>query len=133
MIRSRHAAVRAVTVLAMGVSAACGGASSDAPLANPTTSASTTTTSASVTTTTGSTIAAGSGDVVEGGCRADQVDVNIATAAELERIVHIDQARARWIIEGRPWGSIDHLRHLGGMDPARVAEIVEQDVACISD
>lgn len=115
----------AVTVLSALVFSACGGGSAEAPAATATTPAPETVAP--------NTTAAAHAGTVDGGCRADQVDLNAATVEELQRIVHIHRAAAGWIVEGRPWGEIEHLRHLGGMDDARLADIIAQDVACIGE
>lgn len=62
---------------------------------------------------------------------AGRVDLNSASAAELEKIVHVGPGRARLIIEGRPFRSVEQLEKVSGLAAARVADIVRQGVACV--
>jgi competence protein ComEC len=59
------------------------------------------------------------------------VDVNTATLAELQEIIHIGAARAQALIDSRPFTSIDDLSRISGIGPARIKDIKEQGVACI--
>lgn len=58
------------------------------------------------------------------------VDLNHASADQLTRIIHIGPARARAIINGRPWASINALQRIRGLGPARLRDIREQGLAC---
>lgn len=68
---------------------------------------------------------------VVAGCGPGQVDINTAGEVELTAIVHIGGARARAIIEQRPFGSLDDLGRVSGIGPARLKEIKEQGIACV--
>ena len=59
------------------------------------------------------------------------MDLNRASAEELERIIHIGPKRAELIIAARPFGSIEQLDDVRGLGPARVSDIVHQGVACV--
>ena len=59
------------------------------------------------------------------------VDINTASIAELQRIVHIGPERAAEIIAIRPFGSIDDLQRVTGIGPSRLADIKAQGLACV--
>ena len=65
------------------------------------------------------------------GCSVGQVDVNSASAEELELIIHIGPVRAADLIEKRPFISLDDLVRIDGIGPSRLADIKAQGVACI--
>jgi DNA uptake protein ComE-like DNA-binding protein len=61
------------------------------------------------------------------------IDVNTATAAELERIIHVGPARALQIIElrnVRSFRSIDDLVRVSGIAARRLRDIRAQGLAC---
>lgn len=58
------------------------------------------------------------------------IDLNTASITELTDIIHIGEARAKKIIEGRPWSSIDELVKIGGMAAGRLQDIQEQGYVC---
>jgi len=60
-----------------------------------------------------------------------QLSINSATIEELSEINHIDIERATELIELRPFSAIKELNKIRGIGPARVADIVEQNLACI--
>jgi competence protein ComEA len=51
------------------------------------------------------------------------VDLNPASAAELESLPEIGPALARRIIEGRPYRSVEDLLRIKGIGKRRLAEI----------
>lgn len=51
------------------------------------------------------------------------VDVNHADAAELESLPGIGPELARRIVEGRPYASVDELRRVSGIGPARLTAV----------
>lgn len=65
------------------------------------------------------------------GCAKGQVDINSAGAVELQQIKHIGEVRAQLVIEARPFGSVEQLDRVKGIGPSRVADILEQNVACV--
>lgn len=61
----------------------------------------------------------------------DCVDLNEASADELERIVHIGTERAAQIVEGRPWETVGQLDRIDGIGPARLDDIRSEALACV--
>ena len=59
------------------------------------------------------------------------IDVNSATAEELQEIIHIGPTRAAELIRLRPFRSIDELARIDGIGPARIKDIQSQNLACI--
>jgi competence ComEA-like helix-hairpin-helix protein len=65
---------------------------------------------------------------------ASCVDINIAAAAELQRIIHIGPARAAEIVQlrqQRPFASVDQLTRVRGIAAARLRDINQQGLACV--
>lgn len=52
-----------------------------------------------------------------------KVDVNKATAAQLEELPGVGPALSKAIIEGRPYQKVDDLERVKGMGPAKLAEL----------
>lgn len=65
--------------------------------------------------------------ISENGC----IDINNAPIEELEKIIHIGPERAKEVMEGRPYQSVDDLIKIKGIGKARIADIKEQDLACV--
>ncbi|MCL0042938.1 helix-hairpin-helix domain-containing protein [Dehalococcoidia bacterium] len=59
------------------------------------------------------------------------VDLNKASAEELQRIMHIGPSRATGVIAIRPISSIVDLDKVPGIGPSRLRDILAQDVACV--
>lgn len=59
------------------------------------------------------------------------IDINTATAEEIEDIVHIGPERAHDLITLRPYYSIEDLEKINGIGPARVDDIKKEGLACI--
>ncbi|MBK1736261.1 hypothetical protein CKO15_13530 [Halorhodospira abdelmalekii] len=51
------------------------------------------------------------------------MDLNRASASELERIGYIGTDRTESIIEQRPWMRVDQLRRIDGIGSGRLADI----------
>src|SRR5215208_5353531 len=62
---------------------------------------------------------------------AQCVNINTASATELERIIHIGPARAAEIVAKRPFSSVDDLIRITGIGPATLADIKAQGLACV--
>jgi hypothetical protein len=63
-------------------------------------------------------------------CPSGLVDLNSASAEQLTRLVHIGPRRAAWIVQQRPFVSVDGLLAVPGIGPGRLANIKAQRVAC---
>jgi len=59
------------------------------------------------------------------------IDVNTAGIERLQEIMHIGAARAKDLIQLRPFSSIDDLGRIKGIGPARIADIKTQGLACV--
>ncbi|QUW23902.1 MBL fold metallo-hydrolase [Sporosarcina sp. Marseille-Q4063] len=59
------------------------------------------------------------------------ININEADDADIQNIVHIGAERAALLIKGRPYESIDDLKRINGIGPARINDIKEQNIACI--
>lgn len=62
---------------------------------------------------------------------ADCIDINKATADEVEKMVHIGRERAAELIQHRPYESFEDLQIINGIGPARIEDIKAQGLACI--
>jgi competence protein ComEC len=58
------------------------------------------------------------------------VNINSASEAEVQRIIHIGPARSKDLIQLRPYQSVDNLSKIKGIGPARIADILSQGIAC---
>jgi len=65
------------------------------------------------------------------GCDEGQVDVNSASAEELELIIHIGPVRAAEAVQLRPFVSLDDLVFINGIGPSRLADIKAEGLACV--
>jgi hypothetical protein len=66
-------------------------------------------------------------------CDSNQVDINSASAEELDTIVWVGSAMAQKIIDARPFDSLDDLKEVSGFGGtgARVEDIKSQGLACV--
>lgn len=60
----------------------------------------------------------------------DCIDLNRASAGELDGLDHVGPSRAQDIIEGRPWHSIRGLTRVSGLSGARVEDIASSHAVC---
>lgn len=63
--------------------------------------------------------------------RAACVDINTASAAELQRIIHIGTERAQELIRRRPYASVGDLTRISGIGASRIRDIQNQGLACV--
>lgn len=68
-------------------------------------------------------------DTSEASEQKKPINLNTATRAELESLPHIGSERAQSLIEIRPITSLDQLREIDGIGPARLAEIKSRPLA----
>lgn len=61
----------------------------------------------------------------------DCIDLNKASEAELMDIKHIGEAKAKAIVDGRPYGSLDDLLQIKGIGDKILADMKEENKACI--
>ena len=65
------------------------------------------------------------------GCSAGQINVNTASSAQLQEIVHIGPSRAAQLIQQRPFSSLDQLTRVKGIAAGRLRDIKAQGLACV--
>jgi competence protein ComEC len=64
----------------------------------------------------------------------DCIDINTATLEQLQQILHLGEERAAQVIQlrlQRPFASVEELRRVEGIGPARLRDILEQGLACV--
>lgn len=59
------------------------------------------------------------------------VNINTAPQEEIEKIIHIGPERAEEVIRLRPFDSIEDLKRINGLGPARLKDIIEEGLACV--
>lgn len=59
------------------------------------------------------------------------VDINTASASELQQIIHIGEARAADVIDLRPFDKVEDLDQVNGIGPARLDDILAENKACV--
>ena len=60
----------------------------------------------------------------------DCIDINTASKEELQEIVHIGEERADEVIHLRPFDHVEDLDQINGIGPARLDDIIEENIAC---
>ena len=65
-------------------------------------------------------------------CSGNQVDINIASEAELDEITYVGPVTAQSIVAKRPFEEVDDLIHVNGIGEVKLAAIKEQGLACVS-
>lgn len=58
------------------------------------------------------------------------IDLNRASASQLDELPHVGEARAQSVIDLRPWRSADDLTRVSGLGPSRVADIKASSMLC---
>lgn len=59
-----------------------------------------------------------------------KIDINTAALEELQQIVHIGPEYAQAVTDFRPFGSLDELTRVAGIEPARLADIIAEGKVC---
>ncbi|WP_099363494.1 MBL fold metallo-hydrolase [Fredinandcohnia onubensis] len=59
------------------------------------------------------------------------ININTASVEELQEIIHLGPARAKELINLRPFTSIDELTRIKGIGPSRMEDIKAQNLACV--
>lgn len=67
----------------------------------------------------------------EEGTFSDCIDLNEASIDVLEEIAHIGAERAQALIELRPFETLDELTNIDGIGEGRLADIIEEGLACV--
>lgn len=62
---------------------------------------------------------------------ANCIDINTADLDALDQIIHVGPSRAADIIALRPFASVADLTRVSGIGSARLADIVDQGLACV--
>jgi len=70
---------------------------------------------------------------ISASCSDGQVDINSASAKELDKITGVGEAIAQRIIDNRTYDSIDDLLRVKGIGEATLAKIKTQGVACLEE
>jgi len=66
-------------------------------------------------------------------CSEEQIDINSASKAELDKLYGIGPVKAQAIIDSRPYVSIDDLTRAYGIGEATLNKIKTQGLACVED
>jgi len=65
-------------------------------------------------------------------CNENQIDINSASAEELDNLAGIGTVKAQAIIQTRPFSSLDDLLKVKGIGEVTLANIKTQGLACIN-
>jgi len=65
-------------------------------------------------------------------CEEGQIDINSASTEKLEEIIHVGPKVAGYIIEKRPFNSIDDLIEVAYISEGYLEDIKEQGLACVN-
>lgn len=60
------------------------------------------------------------------------VNINESSEENVQNIIHIGPERAKDLIDGRPYDTVDDLNKIKGIGPARIQDIKAEDLACAS-
>ncbi len=74
-----------------------------------------------------------SASIISALCEEGQIDINSASAEELDKIIWVGNATAEKIIVSRPFNSVDDLTKVSGIGDIKLADIKSQGLACVDD
>ncbi|MCK4997071.1 helix-hairpin-helix domain-containing protein [Candidatus Pacearchaeota archaeon] len=66
-------------------------------------------------------------------CSDGQIDINSASIEDLDELVWVGPSTAEKIINERPFDSVDDLDKVHGIGDVKVADIIEEGLACVED
>jgi len=66
-------------------------------------------------------------------CDEEQIDINSADKEQFLEIIYIGEVRADYIIEERPFDSVDDLINIKGIGEVTLDKIKEQNLACVEN
>ena len=66
-------------------------------------------------------------------CGEGQIDINNASAEELDEITHVGPAVAGYIIDARPFDSLDELVNVSYISEGYLEDIKSQGLACVNE
>jgi competence ComEA-like helix-hairpin-helix protein len=72
-------------------------------------------------------------NIISSQCSENQININTATANDLDKLSGIGPVYAQKIIESRPFESVDKLIDVNGIGPATLEKIKSQGLACVSE
>ncbi len=64
-------------------------------------------------------------------CEANQIDINSASAGELDELTGIGPVKAQAIVDTRPFDSVDDLINVYGIGEVTLQKIKTQELACV--
>lgn len=64
-------------------------------------------------------------------CQENQIDINSASEDELDALTGIGPAKAKDIVNSRPFYSVEDLLEVSGIGEATLEKIKEQNLACV--
>jgi len=70
---------------------------------------------------------------VLGNCEEGQVDINTASAEDLDKIIWVGSVTAENIINSRPFEFLDDLTKVSGIGEIKLQDIKEQGLACVEE
>jgi len=70
---------------------------------------------------------------VSASCSGNQININSASASELDKLIWVGPATAEKIVNARPFEDVDSLIEVSGIGEVKIADIKEQGLACVED
>jgi competence ComEA-like helix-hairpin-helix protein len=70
---------------------------------------------------------------IMGDCEEGQININTASAEDLDKIIWVGSVTAENIINSRPFESLDDLTKVSGIGEIKLQDIKEQGLACVEE